>query len=59
MKFLIDSGATVDAQDVDGKTALHKAVENNKLELVCILLQACPHLRNIKDSKGKCPELRE
>ncbi|KAL0849199.1 hypothetical protein ABMA28_013537 [Loxostege sticticalis] len=59
VKFLIDSGATVDMQDVDGKTALHKAVENNKFELVKILLDACPQLHHIQDLKGKCPIIPE
>ncbi|KAJ0181840.1 hypothetical protein K1T71_002562 [Dendrolimus kikuchii] len=52
VKLLIQSGAKVDAQDVDGKTVLHKAIENNHTELTTILLEACPTLCKIKDSKG-------
>ncbi|XP_063838739.1 ankyrin repeat domain-containing protein 39 [Ostrinia nubilalis] len=59
VKFLIDSGATVDMQDVDGQTALHKALENNKFELVRILLDACPQLHHINDFKGRRPNIPE
>ncbi|XP_026324021.1 ankyrin repeat domain-containing protein 39-like isoform X3 [Hyposmocoma kahamanoa] len=55
VKFLIQTGACVDAQDVDGQTALHKAVENKNHELTAILLELCPKLAQIKDTKGRLP----
>lgn len=55
VKFLIESGACIDAQDVDGQTALHKAVENKNHELTTILLELCPKLAQIKDTKGRLP----
>lgn len=50
--FLIKNGARLDLQDDDGKTALHKAAENKNQNLIKILLEACPSLRDIKDNKG-------
>lgn len=55
VKFLISNGARVDAQDVDGETALHKAVQSKNCDLVTELLQACPKLENIADHKGRLP----
>lgn len=55
VKFLIQSGACVDAQDVDGQTALHKAVANKNYGLTKILLEICPNLAQIKDTKGRIP----
>ncbi|KAG6454089.1 ankyrin repeat domain-containing protein 39 [Manduca sexta] len=53
VKFLIQSGANIRLQDIDGETALHKAVANKNFNLVDILLQACPELKMIKDNKGR------
>lgn len=55
VELMISRGATLDAQDVDGETALHKAMLNNNLELANILIQACPRLQNISDHKGRLP----
>ncbi|KAL4708155.1 hypothetical protein ACJJTC_009934 [Scirpophaga incertulas] len=50
--LLIKAGAAVELQDVDGETALHKASKHNNYNLIRVLLDACPHLYNIKDNKG-------
>lgn len=55
VKFLIDSGAVVDKQDVDGQTALHKAIQNKRLNIVNILTNVCPQISGIKDFKGNLP----
>lgn len=55
IELLISRGATVDAQDVDGETALHKAMWNKNFELTNLLIQACPKLQNITDHKGRLP----
>ncbi|CAH2243411.1 ankyrin repeat domain-containing protein 39-like isoform X1 [Pararge aegeria] len=52
VKYLIQHRAQLDLQDADGKTALHKVVENKKHGLINVLLEACPKLRDIKDNKG-------
>ncbi|XP_047544899.1 ankyrin repeat domain-containing protein 39 isoform X1 [Vanessa atalanta] len=49
--LLIKSGAQLDIQDADGKTPLHKAAENQNPNIVNILLNACPKLRDMKDNK--------
>ena len=55
IKFLIQSGACVDAQDADGQTALHKAVENKHFDLINFLMEKYPKLNTMKDIKGHCP----
>lgn len=55
IKFLILSGASVDAQDADGQTALHKAVENKHSALVNFLMETYPNLNSMKDIRGRCP----
>lgn len=55
MQFLIHSGAYIDAQDVDGETALHKAAANKNHELTETLLKECPTLAHIRDNKGRLP----
>lgn len=57
VNFLIRNGASLDAQDIDGETVLHKAIYNKKSELVEIFLQSCPNLRNISDNKGRIPNI--
>lgn len=52
VNFLIKHGAQIDLQDADGKTPLHKAVENKNPSIIKILLKACPTLNSIKDNKG-------
>lgn len=52
VEFLIKNGAQIDLQDADGKTPLHKAVENKNHTIIQLLLQACPALKNIKDNRG-------
>lgn len=54
MKFLIQAGACVNIQDVDGRTILHKAMENKNMELANFLLATYPNLRAIRDRKGRC-----
>ncbi len=39
VRFLLDSGVNVNAGDVQHKTALHYAVQENRLETVKLLLQ--------------------
>lgn len=53
VKFLLESGACIDAQDIDGQTVLHKAVENKNHELATNLLELCPKLALIKDTNGR------
>ncbi|CAK1549896.1 unnamed protein product [Leptosia nina] len=55
VKFLIESGAKLDILDDDGKSLLHKAVEYNHMDLVDILIKACPALESIKNNKGLLP----
>lgn len=52
IKMLLDSGADINAQDNDGKTALMLASEDDKADTVSYLLElgANPH---IKDKNGK------
>lgn len=45
-------------QDVDGKTALHRALENRHLEICKLLLKIAPSLKNVTDHKGnRCEEI--
>ncbi|GBP23947.1 Ankyrin repeat domain-containing protein 39 [Eumeta japonica] len=50
--YLIEAGANPLLQDADGKTALHRAVESGNLPIIQKLVQACPELLEMKDSKG-------
>lgn len=52
VKLLVEHGANIAAQDDDGSTALHKAVESKNQEVAHVLLKACPEIANVKDNKG-------
>ncbi|KPI93807.1 Ankyrin repeat domain-containing protein 39 [Papilio xuthus] len=56
VQFLIKNGARVDKQDIDGQTALHKAIQNKRYDLIKTLTDACPHINNIRDNKGNLPD---
>lgn len=53
VNFLIQSGACVDLQDIDGQTVLHKAIDNKRFDLVDVLLESCPQLAHLVDNKGR------
>ena len=55
VKLLLRKGADPLAQNADGQTALHKAVQRNEEHVVALLLKEAPALKDIKDKKGKCP----
>ncbi|CAH2066719.1 unnamed protein product, partial [Iphiclides podalirius] len=52
VQYLLSCGAKVDKQDIDGQTALHKAIQNKRNDIAHILIEACPHINSIKDFKG-------
>lgn len=54
MNILLQSGADINGVNSDGKTALHKAVEDNDLESVSFLTDNGANL-NIKDQDGHTP----
>lgn len=54
MNWLIENGANVDAQDLEGFTALHFACQENYIESVKILLAANANM-NIVDIYGNTP----
>ena len=56
-EFLIKSGASIELQNNDGQTCLHKAVQQNNKEVVKYLLSVKPNVKNIKDNKGRTPEM--
>lgn len=54
VNLLLDSGADVDIQDVNGWTSLHKACEKGNLELVGLLLsRRSNHMK--RSNKGYTP----
>ena len=57
VELLLKNGANPLEQDCDGKTALHKCIENKnfKFEVAKILLNHSPKLLNIKDKHEKTP----
>ena len=54
-KLLIENDASLNLQDVDGNTALHWAVINNKTDIVQMLLDDKRCILNIKNRKGMTP----
>ena len=58
IKHLIDSGAEIDAQDINGKTALMCAVGNSRIEIVELLISSDASL-TIVDNQGNkaCDEI--
>ena len=50
-KYLIESGADVDATDKTGATSLHICSYNGKLKMVKLLVQGGANL-NIRDKEG-------
>ncbi|XP_041976225.1 ankyrin repeat domain-containing protein 39 [Aricia agestis] len=57
LKFLIENGANIGLQDDDGKTVLHKVVDNKHYDLIHILIDVSPNLPLIKDNKGNIPNI--
>jgi ankyrin repeat protein len=53
--LLLKTGSNSGLRDADGKTALHRAVEQAHVSTVKILLKANPDLRFICDSKKNLP----
>lgn len=54
--MLINKGANIYHQDIDGNTAYHKAAQNNHKNVVSILLKSCSdpkRLENIQNNKGE------
>ncbi|XP_014253165.1 ankyrin repeat domain-containing protein 39-like [Cimex lectularius] len=54
-KLLIDKRSDVGSLDVDGRTPLHRAVENERDDIVDLLIEIAPHTLQIKDVKGLTP----
>ena len=54
VKLLIDTGADVNAQSCNQRSALHCSAEDGNVEIAALLLQADAN-PNLKDSKGKTP----
>ncbi|KAJ8968401.1 hypothetical protein NQ317_002346 [Molorchus minor] len=57
VEYLLLKNADPFIQDVDGKTALHRAMENKHLEICEILLNSAPRLKNIIDNRGNIVEI--
>lgn len=55
VELLLESGADPKLQDVDGRTALHRAVEAGHIGIVKCLCQVCPELVHIRDKYNKLP----
>lgn len=55
-KFLLQSGASINVSDSDGKTVLHRAVEGKHFDLVDYILHTEPNLQEAVDNKGKTPK---
>ncbi|XP_069692713.1 ankyrin repeat domain-containing protein 39-like [Periplaneta americana] len=55
VSLLLQRGGKPELRDADGKTALHRAVEQNHVKTAKILLEANPGLKFIFDSKEKLP----
>lgn len=52
MKYLLNHKADPFIQDSDGKTALHRAHENDHHDICKMLLEIAPFLKDIPDNKG-------
>lgn len=55
VSLLLQCGGKPELKDADGKTALHRAVEQNHVNTAKILLEANPDLKFIHDTKEKLP----
>lgn len=53
VELLLKRGADPKLQDVDGRTALHRAAEAGHIGVVKYLCQFCPELVNIRDKYNK------
>lgn len=56
VEYLLKNGANASLQDLDGLTALHKAVLGNHARVINLLLSHCPSLVLIRDAKGRLPK---
>lgn len=57
VKLLLSKKADFTMRDSDGKTALHRAAENNHTEICDILIDHFPPLKDVPDNKGNKPKL--
>lgn len=55
--FLLSEKADVALRDGDGKTALHRASENNHVEICEVLASRFPNLKDVADNKGNKPNI--
>lgn len=55
LELLLKYGADPKLQDMDGRTALHRAAEAGHVGIVKRLCQVCPELVNIRDKYDKLP----
>lgn len=53
VKSLVVHGACVEMQNDDGQTCLHKAIQNNHIDIAQYLLVHMPSLASIRDNKNK------
>lgn len=54
--MLLNKGANIYHQDIDGNSAYHKAAQNDHKNTMCILLESCSdpkRLENIQNHKGQ------
>lgn len=57
VEYLLSKKADPFIQDSDGKTALHRAAENNHFAICQILLNITPSLREVADNRGNLVDL--
>lgn len=55
VRLLVGAGADVRLQDSDGKTALHRSVEEGHVGVAAYLLAKDQSLTHIEDNRGKTP----
>lgn len=55
VEFLLKNGASVQKQDADGQTALHRAVINGHFDVADTLSSQYPEILSVKDNKNKVP----